>query len=187
MTTQEILSEITLELQHTFSDLHPSELEQLQQQLLKADRIFVAGAGRSLLMIRGFAMRLMHIGLQSYVVGETVTPAIQPADLLVIASGSGATSSLVVMAQKCKKIGASLALLTTMPDSPIGQLADYIVEVPAATTKNSDNTRSSVQPGGNTFEQSVLLICDALIIKLTDSISVCETNEKLMSRHANLE
>ncbi|WP_072524583.1 6-phospho-3-hexuloisomerase [Clostridium sp. Marseille-P3244] len=187
MTTQEILSEITQELQHTFSELHPSELDGLQKQILNADRIFVAGAGRSLLMIRGFAMRLMHIGLKSYVVGETITPAIQPGDLLIIASGSGSTSSLVAMAQKCKKFGASLALLTTVPDSPIGQLADYIIEVPAATTKNSDNTRSSVQPGGNTFEQSVLLICDALIIRLTDSMSISETNEQLMSRHANLE
>ena len=58
-------------------------------------------------MIRGLAMRLMHMGYTSFVVGETITPAIQPGDLLVIASGSGSTETLTVIAEKCKKLAHS--------------------------------------------------------------------------------
>ena len=127
------------------------------------------------------------MGYTAYVVGETVTPAIRPGDLLIIASGSGATATLIVMAEKCKAVGAELALITTRPESPIGRLADVIVEVHAATPKDKDNAVRSMQPGGNTFEQSVLLIGDCIVTHLISSCSIDENNAELMKRHANLE
>lgn len=187
MEIKEILQKITEELSQCFADLDEKQLKELESYIYKANKIFVAGAGRSLMMIRGLAMRLMHMGFQSYVVGETVTPAIEPGDLLIIASGSGATGSLVVMAEKCKKIGADLALITTMPDSPIGNKADCIVEVKAATTKSDANARKTFQPGANTFEQSVLLIGDAIIIDIISDGDLAEKNDELMKKHANLE
>ncbi|MGZ4892148.1 MAG: SIS domain-containing protein, partial [Halobacteriota archaeon] len=54
-------------------------------------RLFVMGAGRSGLVVKGFAMRLMHLGFNVYVVGETVTPAVETDDLLIVISGSGET------------------------------------------------------------------------------------------------
>ena len=75
MEIKEILSDITAELARTFDALDEGELAELERRVLAADRVFVAAAGRSLLAIRGFAMRLMHFGFTAYVVGETVTPA----------------------------------------------------------------------------------------------------------------
>lgn len=187
MEIKNILQNIASELSACFADLEENQLKDLENHIQLANKIFVAGAGRSLMMIRGLAMRLMHMGFQSYVVGETVTPAIEPGDLLIIASGSGSTGTLTVIAEKCKKIGADLALITTMPDSPIGRLADCIVEVKAATTKSDDNTRKTFQPGANTFEQSVLLIGDAIFIHMISKVSLEENNAILMKKHANLE
>ena len=45
-------------------------------ELLNAKRIYVMGAGRSGLVAKAFAMRLMHLGMHAYVVGETITPAL---------------------------------------------------------------------------------------------------------------
>jgi len=187
MAVKEVLLQVHNELLQCIEKLDESQLRKLENCILKADRIFVAGAGRSLLMIRGFAMRLMHMGYTAYVVGETVTPAIQPGDLLVIASGSGSTATLTVIAEKCKKTGAELALITTAPHSPIGCLADCIVQVHAPTTKKSEREVKTIQPGANTFEQSVLLIADAIVVDITRDASLDETNTKLMLRHANLE
>lgn len=184
---KDILNCILEELSLCISALKEEQIRDLESRIKKADQIFVAGAGRSLLMVRGLAMRLMHMGFASYVVGETVTPAIGPGDLLVIASGSGTTGTLKVMAEKCKQTGADLALITTMPDSPIGKLADCIVKVDAATTKSEGNTKKSIQPGANTFEQSVLLLGDALVIHLTMGGSLEKKNQALMEKHANLE
>ncbi len=187
MEIKTILADVMRELEDVFENLDEGQLRELESRVKKADKIFVAGAGRSLMMIRGFAMRLMHMGFTAYVVGETVTPAIGPGDLLLIASGSGETGTLTVMAEKCKKTGAELALITTNPSSAIGNLADCVTEVPAASTKCRDNKRKSIQPGANTFEQSVLLIGDAMVIDMISDGEPEKTNRVLMKRHANLE
>lgn len=187
MEIKTILSDVMRELGEVFERLNERQLRELENRIKKADKIFVAGAGRSLLMIRGFAMRLMHMGFTVYVVGETVTPAIGQRDLLIIASGSGETATLTVMAEKCKKTGAELALITTNPLSTIGNLADCVIEVSAASTKNPDNKRKSIQPGANTFEQSVLLLGDAMVIDIISGAELEKNNEVLMRRHANLE
>ncbi len=187
MTTKEILLTITDELTDCFADLKEEQLTELDSYIQKANKIYVAGAGRSLMMIRGFAMRLMHMGYKAFVVGETTTPALEKGDLLIIASGSGNTETLTVIADKCKRLGGNLALITTMPDSNIGRKADCIIHIPAATTKNNANTKRSIQPGANTFEQSVLLLGDAVIIRMMSGKTMDANNEKLMKLHANLE
>ena len=186
---KQTLLDVTDELASTFAELDEGQLDDLETRVKAANKVFVAGAGRSLLMIRGFAMRLMHMGFDSFVVGETVTPAIEPGDLLVVASGSGSTGTLTVIAQKCKKIGADLALITTRPDSPIGELADCIVHVKAVSTKVApgQSEAKSIQPGSNTFEQSVLLIGDTIVTDIISGTDMDANNAELMRRHANLE
>ena len=89
------------------------------------------------------------------------------------------------MAAKAKKVGADIALITTRPDSPLGALADHIVHLEAYTAKLPDSGIASVQLGGNTFEQGVLIVGDAIIIHIAGSSA--EKNAELMTRHANLE
>lgn len=69
--------QIIEELQRSISQLDEEETERMAELLLQSNKIFVAGAGRSGLMGRAFAMRLMHVGKEAYVVGETVTPGIE--------------------------------------------------------------------------------------------------------------
>jgi len=150
------------------------------------ERIFLAGAGRSGLGIRGFAMRLMHLGKNAYVVGETTTPPISDADLLIIGSGSGRTGGLLTMAQKAKEIGAKILLLTIDSKSPIGQLADYTVKIPAPSPKVVGDTRiDSIQPMGSLFEQALFVILDCMILLLMKKTG--QTTEEMFGRHANLE
>lgn len=86
-----------------------------------------------------------------------------------------------------QRIGAQLALITTTPHSPIELLADYIVQVRAVTTKEQSSIDKSIQLGANTFEQSVLLIADAIVTDITRDAHIDETNREIMLRHANLE
>ena len=187
MNAIEISREILQELENTITQVDPAETGAVVDAVLQAKRVFVAAAGRSFLMIRGFAMRLMHMGFEAYVVGETVTPAINSEDLLVIASGSGETGTLQVIAKKAKKIGAKLAVITINPDSSIGREADYVIRIPAVSPKDAKVSGASVQPGANTFEQSVLLVGDAMVIEIIGIRDIKDENGVLMSRHANLE
>ncbi len=77
------------ELTSTVEAIDATETKELADAVLQANRIFLAGAGRSGLMGKAFVMRLMHMGLDAYVVGETVTANLREGDLLIVGSGSG--------------------------------------------------------------------------------------------------
>lgn len=176
------------ELRTSLGNVDENECEDFVQLLLQTKRngnkVYCAGAGRSLLMIRAFAMRLMHLGFQSYVVGETVTPAVEKDDLVIFGSNSGETGALKSMAGKAKQIGANVAVITSKPQSTIASLADLTIEIPIQTISGE------IQPSGSSFEQSMLLLCDALVLKLivAGNFQKDETIDQLiMHLHANLE
>lgn len=184
MSIQEHSLTIVQELRAVMERLTPEAGNALCDRILGAERIFVAGAGRSGLAARGFAMRLMHLGLAAYVCGEIATPGMKAEDLLIVISGSGETGSLVSMAKKAKSLGGSLALVTVRPESTIGCLADAVVQVPAPTPKAACSFRS-VQPMGSLFEQSCFLLLDAVVMELMPRLG--EQEDSMFARHANLE
>ncbi|WP_226582131.1 6-phospho-3-hexuloisomerase [Halobacillus litoralis] len=180
-----IVDTVSSEVQQVLARVDESEASELSAQLKKAKRIFVAGEGRSGLMGKAFAMRLMHAGYIVYVTGETITPSIEDGDLLVVISGSGTTASLKQFAEKAKETGAIIAAVTTNPSSAIAELSHHILVVPAATKKRLPNEPETIQPLGNQFDQSVHLLLDAVIIRATADQE--HANEKMTARHANLE
>lgn len=186
MKIQAYISQILDELSDTVGHVCNDSAEKLADAIIDAQTIFVAGAGRSGLAMKSFAMRLMHIGFDTYVVGETVTPSITDKDILLIGSGSGSTSSLVVNANKADAIGAAICLITIDENSPIAQMAEVVLTIPAPSPKvNRDLGFRSVQPMGSLFEQSLLLTLDATVLLLMEKTG--KTPELMFTRHANLE
>lgn len=149
-----------------------------------ADRIFIVGAGRTGLALKAAAMRLMHLGFTVFVVGETTTPAIRKNDLLIAGSGSGTTSSIVKAAEKAVSVNAKVVTISTTLDSPLAKLSSHIVVLPAAQKQDHGGSISK-QYAGSLFEQSVLLLTDALIQTLWKLDGT--PAEELWKRHANLE
>jgi 6-phospho-3-hexuloisomerase len=186
MNTTEYALAVVKELETTLGQVSSEQGEELTDCILKAGKILVAGAGRSGFAVKAFAMRLMHMGLETYVVGETVTPNLEAADLFVVGSGSGETGSLVAMAAKAKKIGATVALVTIRPESSIGRIADVVVGIPAPTPKAEVSASfKSIQPMGSLFEQSLLLFLDAVVLRLMEKRG--HSSDTMFTRHANLE
>ncbi|MFD1678042.1 6-phospho-3-hexuloisomerase [Alicyclobacillus fodiniaquatilis] len=176
---------ILAELSRVIRSVSEANTKQFVESILLAKRIFVAGAGRSGFMSRAFAMRLMQMGFETYVVGETVTPNIAQGDLLVLGTGSGETKSLVQIAEKAKELSASIAIVTIFPESTIGKLADTCVRIPARPKDGSDDGYKSIQPMGTLFEQSLLVFFDAAILKLMAARGT--NSDTMFTRHANLE
>ncbi|MEJ7472057.1 SIS domain-containing protein, partial [Staphylococcus epidermidis] len=77
----------------------------------------------------------------AYVVGESTTPSIKEHDLFIIISGSGSTEHLRLLAEKEQNIGAKVVLITTQTDSPIGELAETIIELPAGTKHDIEGSK----------------------------------------------
>ena len=160
------------------------EIAALIPIITNAKHLFIMGAGRTGLMMKAAAMRLMHLGFNVHVVGETTVPAIAKGDLLIAGSGSGTTSGIVRAAETAKKVGADIVCFTTNSESPLAELAIQSVIIPAAQKQERDEAISK-QYAGSLFEQSLLLVFDALIQSLWD-LDNSSTSE-LWKRHANME
>ena len=175
------------ELSRTIDSAEMTRTPEAVSAITQAARVFVAGAGRSGLMMRSFAMRLMQIGVEAYVVGETTTPDIHKGDLLMIGSGSGSTGGPVSYANIAKHAGIRVVAITAARESPLTELADLIIRLPAPTPKvhEANAPPPSVQPLGTLFEQTLLIYLDALIILLMKEMNVAV--ETLLRRHTTLE
>ncbi|HHX07674.1 MAG TPA: 6-phospho-3-hexuloisomerase [Erysipelothrix sp.] len=174
------------ELNQTLLSVEDQKVQEFVELIDQAQEVFCAGAGRSGFQVKGFAMRLMHMGLNSYVVGETCTPNIKDDGLLVICSGSGETKSLVNHAQKAKEVGAKIALITINPESTIAKLADVVIEISAPSPKSAKEGQiKTIQPMGSLFEQSEGLLMDLSVLLLMDKRQM--TSETMFGRHANME
>jgi 6-phospho-3-hexuloisomerase len=184
MKTKGYTDEIMAELKRTLELINDEDAEKVVEGILRAKKIFVAGGGRSGFMAKAFVMRMMHVGLDAYVVGETVTPNLEPSDIFIVGSGSGETGSLAAMTKKAKSIGATVVAVTINPDSTIGKLADIQIEIPAQA-KAEGTSGKSIQPMGSLFEQSLLLFYDAIILRFMNKKGL--NSDKMYGRHANLE
>jgi len=166
------------------NELNTKQLDVLTHEIKSANRIFVMAAGRSALALKMAAMRFMHLGYTVYVVGEVVTPAILEGDLLLVASGSGTTSTVVSAAEKAKKQNANVIAITADAQSKLAEIGNHIVLINAAT-KTDFGVSVSSQYAGSLFEQFTLFVLESVFMTLWQQSGL--TKEDLWPKHANLE
>ncbi|HKJ95556.1 MAG TPA: 6-phospho-3-hexuloisomerase [Gammaproteobacteria bacterium] len=136
--------------------------------------------------MRGFAMRLMHLGLQVHVVDDVTTPAIRRDDLLIVGSGSGRTASLANVARKAKQEGADVALVTLSARSAIGDVSDTVIVIDAPSPKAAGAVEStSIMPMGSLFEVALGILFEIVTVQLMQETGM--TSDRMFERHANLE
>lgn len=168
------------EINSVLSKVDRKQLEEVVNSINKNSRIMVDGEGRSGLMGKGFAMRLMHIGYEVYSVGETITPAIQKNDIYFSISGSGESANIVLNTKKAKEKGCRIIAVTSKAESTIGSLADKLIIVPGATKSDNGVQRNSVQLLSSLFDQSLHVVLDAVCLMLSkkDNVSNGEATAK---------
>jgi 6-phospho-3-hexuloisomerase len=175
--------------------LDEKAIDEFENIIINANNVFVTGAGRSGLAAKAFAMRLMHLGLRVYVVGETISPAINADDCIVAISGSGETNTIVSAVKISKNRGAKVLALTSYPESTLGQLADSFILVKGRTKKEVDDENymkrqihgnyTSLTPLGTAFELTTLVFLDAIVSELMEKMH--QTESDLKARHTVLE
>ncbi|PCK20712.1 6-phospho-3-hexuloisomerase [Bacillus pumilus] len=185
MKTSDYVKAILSELSEHSLAFQDEGAERLVTSILAARKVFVAGAGRSGLMGKSFAMRLTHIGIEAYVIGETNTPSFTEKDLLIVGTGSGQTETLLVLAKKARAIGGKIASFTLSAESPIADLSDEVILLSGAPKDQHEGSHHTIQPMGSLFEQSLLLMYDAVILRLMEMEQL--DTHTMYGHHANLE
>jgi len=193
---QEMMQLMASKIRAISKAISDEDVEKFLAELLQAKRIYVIGAGRSGLVAKAFAMRLMHLGLAAFVVGETITPALNRDDVMVVFSGSGKTKSVADIAETAKEIGAHICLITSNAGSRIGKIADCSVIIEHHRDEVEDDAvefeirqmlgeHKSFAPLGTVFETASIVFSDAIISRLMEITKTDENSLKI--RHTNIE
>ena len=76
-------------------EVEAENTDEFVESIIASRKLFVYGVGRSGLIGKAFAIRLVQMGLDVYFVGETVTPIVEEGDLVIIVSHTGETMSAI--------------------------------------------------------------------------------------------
>jgi 6-phospho-3-hexuloisomerase len=183
------------DLARILKSVDPEERRALSRAINEARGVFAAGAGRSGLVVRAFAMRLAHMGVRVHVVGDATTPAAGHGDLLIVASGSGRTESMLGVAGRAVAAGAKCAVVTGAILAPLVKVAHQKVLLPPtmpASTQDASamggvapDPHALIQPMRTLFEQALFLFFDLVVLDLMALRGASAAD--MERRHANLE
>ena len=176
---------VLAELTQTLSQVSDEQAVSVISLIDESPRIFLNALGRAKYAGQAFVMRLMHMGREVYVIGETNTPNFSKDDLLIVCSGSGSTAQFLANAQKAKELGGRVLAITATAGSPLTKLADETLVLPAPSKKHADDMPGSAQPMASLFEQSILIAGDALVLSIMARAGA--QGDEMFSRHANIE
>ncbi|WP_418969462.1 6-phospho-3-hexuloisomerase [Alloscardovia omnicolens] len=181
-TDVRLLDVILEEIQGVIAHMDENDLNKALDVVAPSSRVYATGEGRSGFQARSFAMRMMHIGYTSYMMGETICPSMHEGDVLVAISGSGSTRRTVEDAQATAKLGVKVIAVTSKPESALAQTADAVIVVPGRVKGESGG---SVQLLSSLFDQSVHIALDALCLKISQRDNVSDAQAG--ANHANVE
>jgi 6-phospho-3-hexuloisomerase len=153
------------------------KVECLVDSILSAERVYVIGLGRSGLVSRSFAIRLMHLGIKVFIVGDVITPAIKKGDLLLAISGSGETPIVKNIVLKAKELDANVFLITSKTNTSIGETSNQVLILP--------DIDKPVLPLKSAFEAAAYILLDTVVIMIMQKQGI--TPQEMMERHSNLE
>ena len=191
---EELIKSISAALRGLDREEVKTLLESLMDTRTRGKKVLVVGAGRSGLVGKAFAMRLMHLGFPVYVLGETINPNVGEGDMVIVISGSGKTTVPLAAAQMAKSLNAKVVAITSQEESPLAQTADLVVDIPGREDVASEDEyhirqlkgqHESLAPMGTMFEDTTMIFLDSIIAELLNRLGLSVDSMRL--RHATIE
>jgi 6-phospho-3-hexuloisomerase len=184
-TLGELARDALAELRTVFDRLPDDAGDRLIEAILRARRIALHGVGREGLQMRGFAMRLFHLGRNAHVVGDMTTPPLADGDLLIASAGAGGLPTVEALMMVARDASARVALVTAQSGGSAARLADLVTVIPAQTMADDQGATGPVLPMGSLFEAAQMLFFELVILKLRERLG--GTARSMRARHTNLE
>jgi 6-phospho-3-hexuloisomerase len=173
------MDEILRDLKRILDAVSEQRTELFLSAIRKARRVFMYGVGRSGLVARMFGMRLVHLGRDATIVGDTTTPAIRQGDLLVVCSRTGQSPILHHAVRLAHNERARVAAVVGLPEAPLARDADLVVQLPLDVAHGEAD-----QPMGSLFEQALHLYLDGVVLQLMSKLR--RTAADMERIHSNL-
>jgi len=168
-------SAVVREITATLKKIPRTLPDTLCVELFRARRVFVWGVGRSGLVGRMFAMRLRHLGIESWCIGDTVCPPFSKGDLLVVVSKSGEKGLLMPPVQAAHTHNVRIVGISGS-ENALTKRSDLALVIPAAESK---------QFGGSLFEQTAFLLLETCVERYRSMRRI--SFDSMKHNHANWE
>lgn len=181
MRSREAAHYILNQVRAAVDDVEDAHVTEFARLVRGAKSVVIFGRGRSGLVGRALAVRLSHLGLRAYVVGETITPPVHEDDVVVLISGSGETFSVRVTGEVARSLGCKIVTLTGSRTSTLGKMADLVILL----RTSASGRQRELAPLGTLFEDACAVFLDGFVAQLMDEMG--ETEESMRARHATLE
>ncbi|MGB8816638.1 MAG: SIS domain-containing protein [Rhizobiaceae bacterium] len=163
-----------------------AQVEALCVAIAKAKRVVVYGCGREALQIRGFAMRMYHLGLTIGVVGDMNCPPVEADDLFLATCGPGELATVSALLGQASNAGGKTAVITAVPKGSAAKQADMVLTLPAQTMASDQSPEpKSVLPMGSVFEGALFVLFEMMVARLAEILAV--KPEAMRARHTNME
>jgi 6-phospho-3-hexuloisomerase len=183
----EMAAQACSEIAAVIARIDEAAAERLIAAIAAAKRIALYGVGREGLMMKGFAMRLFHLGLDAHVVGDMTTPALGKGDLLIVSAGPGDFSTVSALLSVARNAGAQTACITAQPQGAAPRAADLVLHLPAQTMADDQvaTPNLSILPMGSLYEGVQYVAFELLVLRLRDRLG--RAAEAMRANHTNLE
>jgi len=152
--------------------------DEFVETIIGSRKIFLYGVGRSGLIAKAFAIRLVQMGLEVYFVGETVTPIVEEGNAVIIVSYTGETMSAIQTANIVRRVGARVVTVTANAHSKLAGASNLVILIQPP----KDDERKIAAPLGTLFEDATLVYLDAIVATLMDKLGQSEGS--MRKRHA---
>jgi 6-phospho-3-hexuloisomerase len=173
------------DLAAVFARLDDAVVEAAVDEIAAARRVALYGCGREGLQMRGFCMRLFHLGRHVAMVGDMTTFPVGPGDLLFASAGPGELATASALIGVAKQAGARTMLITAQPHGATSRLADRLLVLPGQTMADDQEPATAVLPMGSVFEGAQFILFEVMLLKLRERLGV--TPEAMRANHTNLE
>ncbi len=156
----------------------PEETAKFVDHILAARKIFIYGVGRSGLIAKAFAIRLVQMGLEVFFVGETITPIVEEGNVVLIVSYTGETMSAIQTANIVRRVGAKVITITATPHSKLAGASNLVITMQLP----KDDEKKRLAPLGTVFEDATLIYLDSIVAMLMEKLGQSEGS--MRKRHA---
>ena len=182
MTVAELAATAAAEIRTAIAGVDERAVLALCERIRAANAIATYAVGREGLVLRGFAMRLYHLGFPAFVTGDMTARPLGPGGLLVCSAGPGSFSTVSALSGVARNAGAAVVLFTAQPQTDFATSVDLVVHLPAQTMAGGP---ASQQLMGSLYEQALWVLGDALVDQL---VVVGQLDRAaIVQRHTNLE
>lgn len=178
MLVDDSYSYILKHVQEILSEDHGSKIKEMINLIVKSNKIFTYGVGRSGIIGKAFSIRLVQLGLKVYFIGETVTPIVEPNDLVIIISNTGQTMSAIQTANIARRVGANVIAMTGKENSKLAHAANLVI----CLKPKKDKQQYLLAPLGTLFEISSFIFLDGLVAQIMKKLN--QKEEDMRKRHA---